>query len=247
MWNRKNTRFQRRLGSHRPSSWLGLLSLAFTVLLSTSLNVRSTMHVDLSLVLALDVSASVDAREFDLQKNGLAAAMTHPSVIEAIGVGRNKRIAVTVVQWSGYQKQFVVVPWHIVDGASSATVFAQKLLETSRVTLNGFTHIGGAIRYSVRVARSAEFTADRMVIDISGDGTNNVLPRPAGERDLAVRAGFTVNGLAIVNEASDLDQYYRRNVIGGPGSFVIVAQSYDDYAKAMIQKLIREITDQQLS
>ena len=125
LWNQKNTHVKWRLGSRRPASWLGLLSLAFNVLLSASLDVRSTMRGALSLVLALGVSASVDAREFDLQKNGLAAAITHPSVIEAIGVGRNKRIAVTVVQWSGHQKQFVVVPCHIDDGSSSASVFAQ--------------------------------------------------------------------------------------------------------------------------
>ena len=215
--------------------------------MSTSLNVRSTMNVDVALVLALDVSASVDEREFDLQKFGLATAMTHPSVIEAIGVGRNKRIAVTVVQWAGYQKQFVMVPWHIVEGVASATSFALKVGDMSRVTTSGFTHIAGAIRYSVRVARTTEFVADRKVIDISGDGTNNVFPHPETERDRAIRAGFTVNGLTIINEADKLDDYYRKHVIGGPGAFVITARSYDDYAKAMIRKLVREISDLQLS
>ena len=205
------------------------------------------MNVDLSLVLALDVSASVDEQEFAQQRDGLAAAVTHPSVIEAIGFGRNRRIAVTVVQWSGYQKQFVAVPWHVIDGPDAATAFAQELLGMTRITTNGFTHIGGAIRYSVRIAQRAEFTASRMVIDVSGDGTNNVLPHPPSERDSAVNAGFTVNGLVILNEAKALDDYYRKHVIGGPGAFVITAQSYDDYAKAMIQKLIREIVDQQLS
>ncbi len=205
------------------------------------------MNVDLALVLALDVSASVDEREFDLQKYGVATAITHPSVIEAIGFGRNKRIAITVVQWAGYQKQFIMVPWHIVEGPASATTFALKVGDMTRVMTNGFTHIAGAIRYSVRVAQTTEFTADRKVIDISGDGTNNVLPRPQAERDSAIRAGFTINGLTIVNEAANLDDYYRKNVIGGPGSFVITAQSYDDYAKAMTLKLVREIADQQLS
>lgn len=247
MWKCKQPARISRLIARRPSDWIGVLALAFVVFMSTSLNVRSTMNVDLSLVLALDVSASVDEREFQLQRNGLAAAISHPSVIEAINFGRNRRIAVSVVQWSGYQRQFVVVPWQIVDNSESATVFAQKLLGMTRVTTNGFTHIAGAIRFSVRHARDTEFTADRLVIDISGDGTNNVLPRPQVERDKAVRSGFTVNGLAIVNEASGLDQYYRENVIGGPGAFVITAQSYDDYAKAMIRKLVREIANQQLS
>jgi len=247
LWKRRHPNRPLRFLKRRPSDWLGVLALAFTVLMSTSLNVRSTLNVDLSLVLALDVSASVDDSEFDLQKYGLATAIAHPSVIEAIGFGRNKRIAVTVVQWAGYQKQFVMVPWHIVEGISSATTFAQRISEMTRVTSNGFTHIAGAIQYSVRISRTAEFTADRKVIDISGDGTNNVLPRPQTERDRAVRAGFTVNGLTIINEAAKLDDYYRRHVIGGPGAFVITARSYDDYAKAMIRKLVREITDQQLS
>lgn len=234
----------RQTGSpaRRAISWLAAVIGAAIVLLSTSLNVRSTMTVDLVLVLALDVSASVDRREFDLQKDGLAEAFRHPSVLDAITRGQNKRIAVTVVQWSGYRDQTVSVPWQVVADANSAEKFAQSLSGMLRRHPDGFTHIAGAIEYSMRLVRSAPFTAGRMVIDVSGDGSNNVHPPPQALRDAAVRAGMTVNGLAIVNEAVGLDDYFRKNVIGGPGAFVIRAHSFDDYAEAIRLKLLREIS-----
>ncbi len=236
-----------RAGAWRPRSWKSATAAAAIILLATTLSVRSTLNVDLVLVLALDVSASVDDREFDLQKNGLAVAIRHPSVIKAIRDGRNQRIAITVVQWSGYRQQFVSLRWSIVDGPGSAAEFAARLANMKRQSTNGFTHIGGAIRFSARLAKAAQFTSRRFVIDVSGDGTNNVQPHPPKARDDAVRAGITVNGLAIINEAANLDTYFRKTVIGGPGAFVITAQSYDDYAAAMVRKLIREINPNFLS
>ena len=225
----------------RASSWLSVVIAAVTILLSTSLNVRSTMHVDLVLVLALDVSASVDEREFDLQKNGLAQAFRNPTVIDAIQRGQSRRIAVTVVQWSGFQEQFVSVPWQVVGDARSAAEFAEQLASMQRHSTNGFTHIAGAMQFSTRLARAAPFWAARLVVDVSGDGTNNVNPPPQFARDEAIAAGMTINGLAILNKASSLDVYYRNNVIGGPGAFVIEARDYDDYARAILLKLLREI------
>ena len=223
-------------------SRLMVVAGAAIALTSTSLNVRSTMNVDLVLVLALDVSASVDRREFDLQKNGLAEAFRHRSVLEAIQRGQNKRIAVTAVQWSGYQDQFVSIPWQVVGDASSAATFAERLSNMPRRHPDGFTHIAGAIQFSMRLVRSAPFTAGRQVIDVSGDGSNNVHPPPQAARDAAVGTGITVNGLAIVGEAVGLDEYYRANVIGGPGAFVIRALNYDDYDEAILLKLLREIS-----
>ncbi|MFY0614632.1 MAG: DUF1194 domain-containing protein [Hyphomicrobiaceae bacterium] len=203
--------------------------------------VGSTIKVDLALVLALDISASVDDREFNLQKLGLAAALTNPKVLDAIKFGSNKRIAVTVVQWAGYRQQFVSVPWQLIGDAENAQEFAADLSAMGRRETLGFTHIGGAIRFSAQLLEPMQLAADRRVVDISGDGTNNVSPRPQSARDNAVRSGITINGLAIANEVRDLNAYYRNTVIGGPGAFVIVAQDYSDYEKAMIQKLVREI------
>ncbi|MGI9478980.1 MAG: DUF1194 domain-containing protein [Hyphomicrobiaceae bacterium] len=228
--------------ARRSMSRLMVVAGAAIALTSTSLNVRSTMNVDLVLVLALDVSASVDRREFDLQKNGLAKAFRHRSVLEAIQRGQNKRIAVTAVQWSGYQDQFVSIPWQIVGDASSAAAFAEHLSNMPRRLPDGFTHIAGAIQFSMRLVRTAPFSSGRQVIDVSGDGSNNVHPPPQAARDAAVAAGITVNGLAIVGEAAGLDEYYRKNVIGGPGSFVIQALNYDDYDEAILRKLLREIS-----
>ena len=228
-------------------SWAVVAIAAVSILLSASRNVRSTINVDLVLVLALDVSDSVDTREFDLQRSGLANAFRHPTVIEAIRRGPSRRIAVTAVQWSGYQDQFVSVPWQIVEDAASAAAFAKHLADMPRRYPNGYTHIAGAIEFSTKLVATAPYLAERRVVDISGDGENNVNIPPRAARDAAVRAGVTVNGLAVVNEARRLVEYYRHNVIGGPGAFVMSARDYDDYAEAMLRKLLREINKKFIS
>ena len=130
---------------------------------------------------------------------------------------------------------------------------SERFYRTYRETLenwrsaDGFTHIAGAISFSSQLLQGTQFTSARHVIDISGDGTNNVRPHPPMARDAAVQAGITINGLTIINEAKDLDVYYRNTVIGGPGAFVIVAQDYEDYARAMVRKLVREINARFLS
>ncbi len=204
---------------------------------------RSTSTVDLVLILALDVSGSVNDQEFDLQKTGLARAFRHPAIIEAIRQGRSKRIAVSVVQWSGYREQTISIPWTVIADPIAATHFADRLATMPRAYSFplGVTNIAAVIRYATRIALAAPYAADRRVVDISGDGKSNVLEPPEKARDQAIRAGMTVNGLAILNETPDLTEYYRSHVIGGPGAFVIKANDYDDYARAILRKLIREI------
>lgn len=220
---------------------LALAACLFVVL--TPQTGRSTSTVDLVLILALDVSGSVNDREFDLQKTGLARAFRHPSIIEAISQGRSKRIAVSVVQWSGYREQTISIPWTVIANPAAATHFANKLTTMRRAYSYplGVTNIAAVIRYATRMALAAPYAADRRVVDISGDGKSNVLEPPETARDEAIRAGMTVNGLAILNETPDLTDYYRNHVIGGPGAFVIKANDYDDYARAILRKLIREI------
>ena len=220
---------------------------AGAVLLSTSGSVRSTATVDLVLVLALDVSDSVNRHEFELQRTGLVRAFRHPDLVAAIQGGPTGRIAVSVVQWSGFQDQTVTVPWLVIADKASADAFANRIANMLRSYPNGYTHIAGAIEYATGLIQSAPFMARRSVVDISGDGENNVNLPPNAARDAAVRAGVTVNGLAIVNESKYLVGYYKRNVVGGPGAFVVKAENYEDYIDAILRKLLREIKERFVS
>lgn len=227
-----------------PKSWAGIALAALFILLLTPGSSRSTNKVDLVLVLALDVSGSVNDREYDLQKTGLARAFRHPSVIEAISQGHSKRIAVTAVQWAGFREQVVSIPWTVIAGSNGAADFADHLASMRRRYAYplGVTHISGIIRFGTEIALAAPYTTERRVVDISGDGKNNVMDAPETARDEAILAGLTINGLAIINEAPDLTAYYRSTVIGGPGAFVITANDYDAYARSILRKLIREIS-----
>jgi Protein of unknown function (DUF1194) len=203
--------------------------------------VRSTPTVDLVLVLALDVSASVDAQEFKLQRQGLVDAFFHPDVVDAIARLPSRRAAVAVIQWAGANQQTVSIGWTIVRDAASAEVLSKRLAAMPRRYFNSKTDIAGLIIFAAREALSAPFTAARRVIDISGDGVDNVQFTTHEERDIAVRAGLTINGLAIANENPMLDAYYRHFVIGGPGAFVFRVHDYEDYRRGILLKLIREI------
>ena len=203
--------------------------------------VRSTIHVDLVLVLALDVSGSVDQHEYDLQTKGLAAAFRSPKILKAIARGRRKQIAVVGVQWAGSEKQAVVVPWTVIKDRRGAEWFASQLGSMQRRYLNSETDLSGVIDFATEVALAAPMAAARRVIDISGDGMDNVTYTTLAARDRALRAGMTINGLAILNETPELDKYYDYNIIGGPEAFVIKAGDYEDYADAILRKLLREI------
>ncbi len=197
--------------------------------------------VDLQLVLAVDASGSVNQYRFDLQRDGYVAAFRHPQVISAIASGPNGAIAVTVMQWTGPMQQVQVVPWTRIGGAQAADAFAAAMAEAPRKLFGGGTSISGAIDTGVVLIAQAPFRGLRRVIDVSGDGANN-RGRPAAEaRDEAVAAGIVINGLPIVAIEPDLDHYYETNVIGGPGSFVIGAQSYEHFADAVRRKVILEI------
>jgi hypothetical protein len=204
-------------------------------------------QVDLELVLAIDTSTSVDAAEFRLQRQGLALAFTHPDVLAAIGVIGRHGIAVQVVQWAGEGQQAVSVNWHLVEGQASAENLAANILATPRM-MRGFTDIAGALHFASAGFATNGYRGTRQVIDVSGDGTSSAAS-PAFQRDQAVALGITINGLVILTEEVDLGtladdiivEHFQREVIGGPGAFVIVADSFDDFAVAIRRKLIREI------
>lgn len=202
--------------------------------------------VELELVLAVDVSSSVDPAEFALQMSGYAQAFRHRDVVRAIEAAGGAGIAVTMVQWSGANAHRTAVPWMRLTDRASAERFAAEIKAAPRL-LVGFTSIGGAIRYSLAQIEQNAYEGARKVIDISGDGSSTE-SNPAPERDRAVARGVTINGAVILDEdywgvaAVDLPDYYDRNVIGGNGAFVVLAQSFHDFATVIRKKLLREIT-----
>ena len=215
--------------------------LAFAV--PAPLSAAQAEPVDLELILAIDCSGSIDMDEFALQIRGYAAALTHPTVIQAIRSGAHGAIAVTYVQWSGPAIQSQAVGWTVIRDADSASGFADAMLAARRMIFGGGTSLSGAIDYARPLFGGGGFEGSRRAIDISGDGVNNRGRPPDQARDEAVREGLTINGLAILTDLPDLDRYYQENVIGGPGAFVIPANNFDSFAAAILNKLIREIAE----
>ena len=207
-----------------------------------------TVPVDLELVLAVDVSRSIDADEFDLQRQGYARAIVNPSVLSAIQSGAIGAIAVAYVEWSGADQQKTVVDWALVRDQASAEALAAQILAAPR-SFAAYTSISGAIDYAVRLFENNRFEGSRQVIDVSGDGSNNS-GRPVWlARDAALEVGITINGLAIINDRPNpfsrpepkLDDYYRENVIGGSGAFVMIAEDFGSFSSAILSKLIKEV------
>jgi len=208
--------------------------------------------VDLLLVLAADVSRSVDGTKFQLQREGYAAAVSDPRVLEAIRSGRNGRIGLTFIEWSGSGSQRVLVDWTVIGDAESAKGFGDRLLEAPR-SFADRTSISSAIDFAMGQLARAPYESARRTIDVSGDGTNNAGRDVTLARDEALAQGVTINGLVILSETplswnpdhtnppGGLDNYYRRNVVGGPGSFVLVAENFGSFGQAMIKKMIAEV------
>jgi hypothetical protein len=215
---------------------------------------RAQERVDLLLVLAADVSRSVDAPKFQLQREGYAAAISNRQVLDAIRAGRNGRIAVMFLEWSGLGNQKVVIDWTIVDGPKTAQAFGDRLLESPR-SFADRTSISGGIDVAVEQFKHAPYLAERQTIDVSGDGTNNSGRDVRQARDDALALGITINGLVILSEQplpwnpehtnppGGLANYYRDNVIGGPGSFVLEAKDFTSFGQAIVKKMIAEIAD----
>ena len=199
------------------------------------------INVDLQLVLAVDASGSVDRTRFELQKRGYAAAFRHSQVLQAVGSGPSRAIAATMVQWTGPALQVQVLGWSKIGERESAEEFAAAIEAAPRQLFGGGTSISGAIDFGRSLFEKSRFRAKRRVIDISGDGSNNRGRSANVARDEAVAAGMGINGLPILALEPDLDRYYYENVIGGPGAFVIAAQSYETFADAILKKLITEI------
>lgn len=230
---------------------LAAVILAFILLPRATWSAQ--ISVDLELVLAVDVSGSMDREEAALQRTGYVSAFRHPSVVEAIQRGPLGRIAVTYVEWGAYGNTHLVVDWTLLEDKRSADEFADLLEKTPKLVAQR-TGISGAMDTGAAMLENNNYIGKRKVIDISGDGANNSGDLVNITRDRTVAKGITINGLPILNnresrmgyrQIANLDLYYRDCVIGGPRAFHIVANSFEDFARAVLRKLVLEIADLQ--
>lgn len=221
-------------------------------LLACAPGARAGEPIDLALVLVSDVSRSIDDGKFDLEKRGYATALTDHQVVAAIRAGPVGKIAVSYVEFASNLEVRTVVDWTVISDAPSAAEFATRLKDATR-SFWGRTAISAGMDRAMQMLTELGLEPSRKVIDICGDGTNNSGREVSEARDDALAARITVNGLAIINEhpvswayahvqpPGGLAQYYRENVIGGPGSFVLEVYDFQTFGEAMTRKLISEI------
>ncbi len=198
-------------------------------------------NVALELVLAIDVSSSVDEKEYALQMSGFAAAFRHPAVVTVIESLGSQGIVVTLVQWSGADTYIQAIDWTRINGRESAEAFADTVETAPRLIEGGATAIGDAMLFARALLELNDFVGTRRTVDVSGDGIANQGKQPAVARALLNAEDITVNGLAILNEEPRLGAYYRAGVVGGPNAFLITATDFEDFARAIRIKLVTEI------
>jgi hypothetical protein len=203
------------------------------------LTVLPARAAGVAIVLAIDVSESVSAGRYALQREGIARAFESPQLVEAIAAVPGG-IQALVLEWSDPEKIAITVGWTRITNRGSAAAFAAAVRAGKRSS-SGLTAIGPALLAAAAAFDYMPEEAAHKVIDISGDGMANFGVPPAEVRDQLVARGITINGLAILSEEPWLDDYYRRNVIGGPSSFVAIAKDYDSFAEAILRKLVQEV------
>ena len=223
---------------------LGRRLLTALILLVAPSAMAQEAAVDLELVLAVDASSSVDEAEWGLQTGGIAAGFRHPRVHEAIRSGPTGRIAVAIVTWADATLPAAETDWFVLASPDDADRFADRVEGLPRGVIGG-TGIGAGIAAAIRKLDRNGLKGLRQAVDVCGDGRETpareiVVTMPVA-RGMALARGVTINGLAIQNEEPDLAEWYRDNVIAGPESFVVPAADYEDFAQAMVRKLIREI------
>ena len=231
-------------------------SLRFAACLVASLLIpqapaNAGSEVDVALVLAVDISNSMDPEEQALQREGFVAAFRSPVVHDAIRKGALGRVAVTYMEWAGTVTQQVVVPWAVIENSDDALQFADRLA-SSPIRRAPRTSISAAIDFAALLFDGSGVDAMRRVIDISGDGANNQGRPVANARNEALERGIVINGLPIMLkrggywDIEHLDLYYRDCVIGGPGAFMVPVRERDQFVEAVKTKLVREISERAL-
>ncbi|MBR0845828.1 DUF1194 domain-containing protein [Bradyrhizobium liaoningense] len=204
--------------------------------------------VDVELVLAVDVSYSMDPAELLLQREGYAEAIVSNEFLQALKTGPNRRLALVYVEWSGPNDQKIIVPWRLIDGHKSAAAVAADITRAP-ARMGSRTSISGAINFALSLFDADPYRGLRRVIDVSGDGVNNDGSPVTIARDAALATGIIINGLPIMLDGrlpsqmdiDDLDLYYEDCVIGGPGSFVVPVRSRDGFKAAIRAKLVLEV------
>jgi Mg-chelatase subunit ChlD len=203
--------------------------------------------VELELLLAVDCSSSVSAEEYRLQMQGIGQAFRDPAVLAALRSAGANGIAVAVLQWAGVGDQALAVPWTRISNPLQALDFSRQVMQSPRMVEGGPTGLGDALSRAREEVLGNQYSAKRRIIDLSGDGRANQGIHAATARAAAMKAGITVNGLAILNEEKKLDRYYLAGVVGGPNAFLVTAYDYEDFARAIRRKLINEISGSPLT
>ena len=211
------------------------------------IEVSAGEEVDTILVLAVDISQSMDEDEQRVQRQGYVDGITSPEFIAAVKAGMLGKIAIAFVEWGGVNEQFVVVPWRTIAGQDDAAAFADDLASAPLRTVQR-TSISAALTFSAEMIETSGYTTYRKVIDISGDGPNNHGPAVTEARDATVEAGITINGLPLMMKSGgswyylpNLDAYFEDCVIGGPLSFVEPVRSISEFSGAIRRKLVSEV------
>ncbi len=206
--------------------------------------VSAKTPVSIELVIAVDTSMSIDGFEYGLLMKGIANAFRTPEIVNIIG--QHDGVAVALFQWSSEVNEQYMIPWHLLKDPASVSAFAAKVEKVERDPSRVFTGIGEAIEFGVRSIAENAFAGRQLKIDVSGDGRNNIGVPLSIPRQEANALGIVINGLPILTytgvDSDDLDTYYREKVIHGPGAFVEIADDYDDFARAFLRKLRRELT-----
>jgi len=237
---------RQRVSQHGPvRQFFGALTAVLMVLASAAMHTAlASDEVDLELVLAVDASGSVDNSEYRLQLSGIAAALRDPAVKRAITAGPNKRIALNVLIWAEARRPKDETGWFVLANEADVDRVAGIIAAMPRNQVGG-TGIGDGVAHAIRSIDENTIRSDRRIVDVSGDGRETP-PRQystilSEARSMAIARNVTLNGLAILNEDKELDEYYRSRLTVGEGSFVEVAKDYEDFARAMRRKLLREI------
>ena len=203
----------------------------------------STVGVDLALVFAVDVSSSVDAGDYKLQMDGIAAALRKPLTLKYVQSGPEQKIAISVVQWSSIKKQVVSLEWQILADSASIENAARRIETQPRDWSPGGTGMAAAIIFCAGLLKAFPLPSRRKLIDVSGDGEDNEGGNVALARAAALANGITINGLPIIDGSKLIQAYYRDQIIGGPGAFIEPAANMLAFGAAMERKLLRELQD----
>jgi hypothetical protein len=225
--------------------------IALVLLVAAPAAAQDRKEVDLALAMAIDISGSIDPDEAHLQREGYVQAFRDPVIVKAILGGSNGRIAVAYYEWSDAWVQRILIDWTLLDSEASIAAFASRLA-AAPISIARRTSISGAIRYAIPLFGRSPYEAERKVLDISGDGSNNDGAPVTDMRHEALKERIVINGLPIMNDRpnpfgfpseEDLDKYYLACVTGGPHSFVEVARNFEDFPRAVRKKLLQEVAD----